>query len=221
MLLSVKRILPIFFAAIFIAAIAQAQHVTGRVPLADLLEILVVDRELLAIDAEHGGQRVERLRIDERVLWTGSRGKVGMVFTNERILAVTTNSASWQSEEYEADEVPPARALLGDRVALAITSQRVLGFDGGTGNIIVYRPGIRETIIDARTGGNVAIVVTDRQAIGLSAFAGGFFPTPIHLGDKIEALSAESNIATLTSNRRILIFRGNTGSWEERRRELR
>ena len=194
---------------------------TGQIPLADILDVILVDRELLAIDAESGGQRVERLRLDETVLWKGSRGKVGMVFTNERILAVTTHSASWQTAEYEADEFPPERALLGDRVALAITTQRVLGFDGGTGNIVEYRPGIRERVIDALIGENVAVVVTDRKAIGLSPFVGGFFATPINIGDEIESLSAESNLATLTSNRRVLIFRSTTGSWEERRRELR
>ena len=57
-----------------------------QVPLADLLEILFLDRELLAIDAAGGGQRALRLRLDENLLWKDSQGRVGMAVTNQRIL---------------------------------------------------------------------------------------------------------------------------------------
>ena len=43
-----------------------------------MLEILVVDRELLAIDAAGGGQTVTRLRLNETVLWKGARGKIDL-----------------------------------------------------------------------------------------------------------------------------------------------
>ncbi len=207
-------------AAITAAAPARAQRVAGEVPLADVLEILVVDRDLLAIDAAGGGQTVERLRLDESVVWKGARGKVGVIITNQRILAVATQSSSWQEVDYGRAERRPESALLGERVALAITSERVLGFNGGSGNLVEYRLGPREQVVEARAGENVGVVVTDRQALGLSPFLGGFFAIPLALGDPIEAVSAESNLATLTAGRRILIFRATTGSWEERARDL-
>ena len=49
----------------------------------------------------------------------------------------------------------------------------------------------------------------------------GFFSIPLTLGDQVEAVTAESNLATLTVGRRVLIFRATTGSWEERARNLR
>ena len=64
------------------------------------------------------------------------------------------------------------------------------------------------------------MAVTDRQALGLSPFLGGFFTVPIGLKDQIETVTAESNIATLTGDKRILIFRATTGTWEERARKL-
>jgi hypothetical protein len=200
---------------------ASAQIEEGRVPLSDLLDVLVVDRDILAIDGAGGGQTVERLRLDESVLWKGSRGKVGVVLTNERILAVATQSGAWQQAEYHKAELPPERAELGDRVALIITSKRVLGFDGGSGTLVEYDLGIREQVIRTRTGENVAVVVTSNRALGLSPFAGGFFRIPIHLGEEIEAVDTTSNLATLTSSRRVLIFRATTGTWEERPRNLR
>ena len=198
-----------------------AQLVAGEVPLANVLEVLVIDREVLAIDAAGGGQTVARLRLDETVLWKRARGKVGIVITNRRILAAATQSAAWQEMEYRLNEVPPTEALLGDRVAVAITSQRVVGFVGGSANLVEYRLGPRERVLAVRAGENVGVVVTDRHALGLSPFTGGFFKTPIDLNDPIESVTADSNLATLVSERRLLIFRATTSSWEERERSLR
>ena len=198
-----------------------AQLVAGEIPLTDVLEVLVVDRDVLAIDAAGGGQTVARLRLDETVLWKAARGKVGIALTNQRILAAATHSSAWQVMNYRLNEVPPNEALLGDRVALAITSQRVVGFDGGSANLIEYSLGSKERVLAVRTGENVGVVVTDRQALGLSPFVGGFFNTPIGLTERIETVTADSNLATLISKKRLLIFRATSGSWEERERDLR
>jgi len=206
--------------AIAVAAPARAQIGPGEVPLEDVLQVLVVDRELLAIDAASGGQTVARLRLDESVLWKGARGKVGVIITDERVLAVATRSAAWQEADYGRTELRPESALLGQRVALALTSDRVLGFDGESGNLVEYRLKPRERVIAARAGDNVAVVITERQALGLSPFVGGFFRVPLKLGDPIEGLAIESNIATLTLGSQLLIFRATTGSWEERSRKL-
>ena len=195
-----------------IAVPAPAQDVAGEVPLADVLEILVVDRDLLAIDAAGGGQTIARLRLDEAVVWKGARGKVGVIITDQRILVVATQSGSWQETDYGRKEQRPEKVLLGERV---------LGFNGGSGNLVEYRLRPREQVIVARAGENIGVVVTDRQALGLSPFLGGFFTTPLKLTDRIEAVTAESNLATLTTNRRVLIFRATTGTWEERSRDLR
>ena len=90
----------LLLAMVAVSAPARAQNVPGEVPLADVLEILVIDRELLAIDAAGGGQTVARLRLNEAVLWKGARGKVGVVITDQRILAVATQSGSWQEADY-------------------------------------------------------------------------------------------------------------------------
>ena len=145
----------LLFAVFLVPTPVGAQFVAGEISLADLLEVLVVDREILAIDAAGGGQTVARLRLHEVVLWKGARGKVGIVFTNQRILAAATQSAAWQEMNYRRNETPPNEALLGDRVALAITSQRVVGFDGGSANLIEYRLGPHERVLAVQIGENV------------------------------------------------------------------
>jgi len=202
------------------AALAVAQR-PDEVPLADLLEVLVLDRQLIAIDARGGGQLATPLRLAERVSWTGARGKVGIALTDQRILAVAAGSGAWQEVDRHRKETLPTEASLGDRVALVVTSRRAIGFDGGSGNLVESRLGVRERVQVVRTGPNVAVLVTDRRALGLSPDVGGFFETTLRLEERLESVDAGANLATVTTDRRVLIFRAPSGSWEERRRTLR
>jgi hypothetical protein len=212
-------------AAVLLAALgsppAPAAGQVGEVPLGDVLQVLVVDRELIAVDAVGGGQTTERLRLGEEVLWTDSAGRVGVALTDQRILAVATQSAAWQEVNYLRTERPPSSALLGDRVALVVTERRAIGFDGGSGNLVETSLGLREAVLATRAGDNVAVVVTDRRAFGVSPFAGGFFGTDVLMNERLESVEAEANFATVKTDRRILIFRAPSGTWEERSRTLR
>lgn len=205
------------------ASAAAAQTLVpapDQVPLEDLLEILLLERQVVAIDAEGGGQTTAELRLKERVTWSGTRGKVGVVLTDQRVLAVSTLSAAWQEADYQRRERPPQTATLGDRVALMVTSQRAIGYDGGSGNLVEYRFGPNEALHSYRVGSNVAVVVTDRKVLGLSPRAGGFFEAQLQLHEGVEKVEARANLATVTTGRRVLIFRAPTGSWSERRLDL-
>ena len=186
-----------------------------------VLQIVVTPRALFAVDAEGGGDNREALERGERVLWTASRGRVGVALTDRRVLAVAVRSAAWQETRYRRGESRPHLAELGDRVALVTTDRRILGFDGGSGNLIEESVGPREEVLDTRVGANLAVVVTSRRALGLSPFAGGFFTTDLRLGEAIEGFEAGSDVATLTTSQRLLVFRGRTGAWSERHLELR
>jgi len=200
---------------LLLGSVAAAQ-IADEIPLADVLEILELDRELLAIDARGGGQLELRLRLDERVLWRTTRGRVGMVLTDQRVLAVAAGSGTWQQIELQSGEEVPEHARLGDRVGLLVTSRRAIGFDGGSRNLLESSLGLRERVLATAVGRNVAVLVTDRRALGLSPSAGGFFDTPIQLGETVQRVEAESNLATVTTSRRLLIFRTPTGAWELR-----
>jgi hypothetical protein len=201
-------------------AMLRAQLRQDEVPLAELIDVLLVDRDVLAVNAARGGQVSERLQLDETVLWLGARGKVGVAITTRRMLGVATNSGAWQEADYLQREQPPYAPVLGDRVALILTSRRALGFDGNSGNFVEYKLGPREHFIASRVGENVAVAITDRVALGLSPLTGGFFRVKIDVGERIESISTGSNIATVTTPRRVLIFRSPSGTWEERNRDL-
>ena len=105
-----------FGASILLTAVIALAQRPDEVPLADLLEVLVLDRQLVAIDARGGGQKATPLRLDERVSWTGARGKVGVALTDQRILAVAVGSATWQEADRRLAATLLSEALLGDRV---------------------------------------------------------------------------------------------------------
>ncbi len=209
--------------ALVLAAVpsGQAQLRPDETPLEDLLELVELNRELVAFDAEGGGQTTLPLELGEEVFWSRSRGRVGVVLTDRRMLAVSTGSAVWQSERYRRTERRPKSALLGDRVALIQTSERVLGFNGSTGSLVEYRLGIREYVLASRTGANTAVVVTNRRVLGLSPQAGGFTSADLQLQEQLVALVPRSNLATVRTDRRLLVFRGPSGTWEERRLDLK
>lgn len=189
--------------------------------LAPQLEIVVLPRELLAIDAQSGGQLAARLELGERVLYAKQRGRVGIAVTDRRMLAVTASSAAWQETRYRSGESPPPDVALGDRVALFLTPVRAIGFDGKTGNLVESGIGPQESVLDSAVGQNLAVVVTTRRALGVSAARGGFFDTKLRVGERIREVSAVSNLVTLRTSQRLLLFRGPTGSWEERRLPIR
>lgn len=207
-------------AALAALGAGAAGRTPGTTPLEDVLQVQVLDGALLAVDAEGGGETREALHRDERVLWRRTRGRVGVVATDERLLAVRARSAAWQDARYRRGESPPGGAELGDRVALAVTEKRVLGFDGGTGNLVEAELGPREEVLRTAVGANVAVAVTGRRALGLSPFAGGFFEVRLRVGEELESLAASGNVATLRTDERLLTFRAPAGSWSERRRGL-
>lgn len=188
--------------------------------IADQLQLVVLKREILAIDARGGSQITGDLEIGEEVQWTGTRGRVGVALTDRRLLAVSTRSASWQSVRYRRTESVPDTPLLGARVALAATRVRLIGFDGGSGNLLLRSIGPNESLVDRAVDQNVAVAVTDRRVLGLSPFRGGFFEASLRLGERYEGVTTASDSATVQTSERLLIFRAPTGTWEQRDLDL-
>ena len=93
----------------------------------------------------------------------------------------------------------------------------MLGFLGTVGRFVQTRLGPQEDLRAVQVGANVAVLVTNREAIGLSPEAGGFFAIRLQVKERIAEVSARSNLATVQTNQRVLVFRAPTGTWAERR----
>jgi hypothetical protein len=201
-------------------SIGQHRRSDPNVPLGDQIEIVFENRDVIAFGAPGGSQSI-RLELGEDVIWYGVQGAVGIVLTDRRVLSVSSLAGSFSETRYLRSERPPDVALLGDRVALIATTERALGYDGGSGNMVEYRYGPQERVLAVRADANIGVVVTDRDLLGMSPFVGGFFTTDFHISERLERVSLAPNLATVTTSRRYLVFRSGTSIWTERKRTLK
>jgi hypothetical protein len=203
------------FVALACAAGARAE-LPGGAAIEDQIQLVVREREVIALDAAGGFGTREALDRGEAVTSHFARGRVAVAVTERRVLAVAIGSASFQDARLRRGERLLEPPLLGARVAVVLTSVRAIGFDGGSGNLVETSLGPRERVMRRAVGGSVAAVVTDRRALGLSPFAGGWFEAKLALGEGEGTLAATGNFATLTTPSRILTFLAPTGVWQER-----
>jgi hypothetical protein len=183
-------------------------------PIDDQLEILVRERELIAVDAwTHSVVSVD-LHRGEEVLWEGVRGRIALVITDRRALATVPGASMWAERSFELRESEPQRVLMGDRVAMLVTDRRVLGFEGisGSWSEVGLRP--REPVLLAAAGTNVAVAVTRTRALGVAAARGGLFEADLGIREEIQSLRAHGSLATITTELRLLTFRAPDGSWQ-------
>ncbi len=204
---------------ILLVAPVAAQTFVPDVPLLDQLEILRLDRDLVAVGASGGDARV-RLELGEDVVWSGSRGLSGAAITNRRLLLVAAGRGIWQEVRWLRDEDPPRSAWVDERVVVTHSSRRVFGFSALTRNISEYRIGPNERLEAVDVAEGVAVVLTDRKALGFSSRLGNFAEISLGLRERIESLDVRAELATVTTDRRLLVFRGSGGVWGDRRRTL-
>lgn len=204
------------FVAMAALAVCVAPSARAQSPLSQLVSIQVLDHELVAVDGGGIGPR-ETLEVDEDLIDHATHGAIGLAITNRRILAVSATSAAWQVARLGPKESGPTRMLLGDLVALTVTSRRILGFEGRTSNLVETRLRPGEDPLGLAIGDNVGIAVTGRRVLGLSTWAGGFFEMPLRVREQVEALDAAADFAILRTDQRLLTFNGRTGVFTEKR----
>lgn len=190
------------------------------VELEDAIGLSVLDREIVAYDVAGGASPVLRLERNERVVWKGAKGRVAILLTDRRGLARSADVGGWHESRFRLAESRPEHALIGSRLALVVTSQRLLGFDGRAGLWREHPIGVSEEVRAVRTSDSAMVVVTEHRAIGFSPDSGAFFDIDLRIHEQLEAVSALASIATVTTSHRILVFQGRSGRWQERPRSL-
>lgn len=209
-----------FAVAVMVVAVvsSSAAQRPDEVPLGDVVQVipLLEKHKLIAVDARTGGQLVVELKAKERVLWTDARGKIGVALTSQRVLAYSAGASAWDELIYAAGEQPADAAQLGDRLAIVVTDRRVIGFNG---HFEWAKLAATEKVTTSRVGDNVAVVVTTHRALGLSPTAGDFVSVPMEAREQVAAMTVGANLATVTSDLRVRVFRAPSDAWEVRRVE--
>jgi len=205
--------------ALVLLSALQSEAATAQPPLASLEDRVqwhVLARELVAVDSTSGGEHRAPLGVGERVLDTRVDGEVGVAQTERRLIAVSANTGGVHELRFRSGERVVAGPLLGDRVALVVTTQRALGFDAGSGNWLEASLGPQERVVAVAVANHVAALATDRRALALSPTRGGFFEAPLALQEAPVSLSASGDLATLRTRTRLLVYRASSSRWSQR-----
>jgi hypothetical protein len=195
---------------------AQVRLLPDEVEIVDVIVIERDGRNLFAFDALTGQRSRIRLELGETVRFERSRGRVGLVLTDRRALGVASG-VGWQELRYRLQEVTPEIGLVEDRLALVVTSRRALGFIG-RGTWVEERFTPHEIVSALRIGSAVAVVITNRRALGLASDLARFVKTDLQLKEKLESVAARDTQGTIRTNRRILVFSAPRGFWSEQDR---
>jgi hypothetical protein len=196
------------------SALAQ---VRGTAPLEDRIDIVQVDRRILAVNGATGQVVEVELEVGERVVRLASRGAVGAVSTTVRLLGITSNSANWQELRYRLSDrkQAPERIYIGERVVLVPLTTRIAALGTSSASWSELEIGPHEQLRDLRTNDNVALALTQRRAIAFPSASAGFAQILLTPAEDTEAISVQPNSVTLTTSRRVLLFREQGRFWSQ------
>lgn len=198
---------------------AQIPLLPQEVERVDVIAIERDDRELFAFDALTGRRSQLRLELGEEVFFEQARGRIGLVLTDRRALAVAPGTG-FQELRFQLGEAAPTIGLLEDRVALVVTNRRALGFVGTEGAWVAENLPPNESLEALRVGATVAVVTTNRRALGLSGDRRRFVEVKLGIQEELESVAARDSIVTLRTDRRILVFSAARAIWSEQDRRL-
>jgi hypothetical protein len=181
----------------------------------DQVSLTQVDRHLIAVVGVGFAAVETDLELGETVLALRSRGFIGVIATNRRLLGIHSRATNFAELRYRIAEKPvePDAIHVLDRLAVAELHTRLVAFSPEVGSWIALGlgPGEHPTKIEA--DGSIAAVVTPRRAIAFSARSEGFVEEPLSPEEDVEGASISDTSVTLVLPHKILIFRAGDRRW--------
>lgn len=181
--------------------------------LSDQVSILVVGREVVAVDALSGRPISERLEIEEPVTATHALGLIGVAVTPRRLLGFSARTRQWNEARLRLNDSAPGDGHFSRKLALYFTDQQIFVFDGIRGRWATLNLPPGEAVADLGLGRNVAAVVTDRRAIAYSTSRGRFVTEGLFPRRARARLRVSDNAATVFDSDRLLTFGAQGSRW--------
>ena len=157
------------------------------------------------------------LRLNEKVLWSGSRGYLGAFLTDQHFFVISTSLNSWQALPLRLDESGKGVASLSEYIALLVTKDRAVGFDATYNRFIETLLPIHDELLAAEAERYVAVVITSSRAFGLAAESTAFTEINLRKSESLEKIKLTYSKATIRTSDRLLTFEVSGLSWQELR----
>jgi len=189
--------------------ISAPDRVNAQSPTLDAIEIQVTDDEFVAIG--DGVDRRIRVEGKEEVIYSGARGRIGIVLTNRRLLAVSFGSR-WVQERLLLNDKQP-RVELAANVALCVTAKRVISYSP-QGGLAKHRLIPGEFVRASRAHEFVAGVLTNKRVMGFSNRSPRAAYARIRAKERYELRTLPTSI-TVTSAERTFTYGRLSGIWSK------
>ncbi len=181
----------------------------------DVIDIHAVDGEVVAVRKGRVLRR-QGLGVREEVLWIGSKGHVGAVLTDRRLLVISGNSPNWQDRDFlldEAAEDMEANIMISNFLILAVTHRRIIFFDGLSNSWVVKDIPLHDRVEKILIDHYVAAVITEKCSYGVAARRNRFVEQRFGSDEKVESTRTRPHSVTIYTNRNLLVFRSRTPFW--------
>ncbi len=198
---------------LFLAIVLYPPYSRAQEVLSDQVNIVSSRGEIYGITPGEGLARV-LLGAGETIDTMESKGVTGFVLTNKRLLGFSRRLQRWVEVNLSSAE----RIINWNVTARLIVvrgKKSLYGFQSDLGRWKQESWGTGEVFQEGKVGMNIGVWVTDRRALGFSAFTGGFFSRDLPSAGQVPSIHINDNIAVLQYSERQLVFRSGLAIWRE------
>ena len=180
----------------------------------DLIDIAESNSKIIAII--EGKKKVTyNLRPNEKVLWSGSRGHLGVFLTDVQFYVISTFRNSWHALPLKLSESGKVMASISPYIALLVTEDRAIGFDSTSNRFIQAQLPIHDELVANKVERYVAVVITSSRAFGFALGSSAFVEIILLKGETIESMKLTFRKATVRTSDRLLSFEVSGSTWSE------
>ena len=185
----------------------------GQKVLTDSVSITTKQGQLFGLTSREGIAR-QVLGAGEEVLTIEVKGDTGFVQTTKRLLGFSGLLQRWVSLSTSTAE-HILKWTVTSRMIIVHGEQAMYGFQSDRGRWKREVFGAGEALHHRAVKDSVAVIVTNRRALGFSSFTGGFFPRDLPVGNSIVDIQINDHVIILHLSDSMLVFRSGLAIWAE------
>lgn len=191
--------------ALWLTTLAVAPVALAENPIETNVSVQVLDGQVVGI-RDLGVTVARDLQVGEKVLWSGSAGKLGAVLTDRRLLVVTSTSKDFLEERLRLSEPTAPAVVISTNLVVVVTGERLFGFDALNGGFIEHKHPLNDHVLLLDAERDVATVVLGTGAVGYAAGSGAFVEQRFRLQEEFETLDLTTSMATIITSQRLMTF---------------
>jgi len=207
------RILALMFLIVGLGFGLWPGHALAQEVITDQVSITSGGGQLFGITSGEGIAR-KFLNAGEEILAIEAKGVTGFVHTTKRLLGLSGRLQRWVGMNLSSVE-EVGKWTVTPRMIVVQGREAVYGFQSDLGRWKRESWGAGETIMNSVVEDHVGVVITNRRALGFSAFTGGFFSQDLPSGNSIHKLQVNDNVVIIHLSGLTLVFRSGLAIWAE------